>query len=67
MRPWGTLRGDGGAGSGPETMKVKMLAAQSCPALSDPTDFGLLGSSVPGILQARQNSRFLFNRPGRSC
>ena len=26
---------------------------QSCPTLCDPTDTGPLGSSVPGILQAR--------------
>ena len=26
---------------------------QSCPALCDPTDGGLSGSAVPGILQAR--------------
>ena len=26
---------------------------QSCPTLCDPTDGSLLGSSVPGILQAR--------------
>ena len=36
-----------------------MLAAaakslQSCPTLCDPTDDSLLGSSVPGILQARK-------------
>ena len=30
-----------------------MLSAQSCPALFDPTDCSLLGSSVRGISQAR--------------
>ena len=30
-----------------------MLVAQSCPTLFDPTDCGLPGSSVPGVLQAR--------------
>ena len=29
------------------------LAAQSCPALYDPKDYSLPGSSVLGILQAR--------------
>ena len=29
------------------------LSAQSCPALCDPMDCSLLGSSVPGIFQAR--------------
>ena len=35
------------------------LVSQSCPALCDPTDCSLLGSSVHGILQAR-SSRFLL-------
>ena len=30
-----------------------LLRAQSCPTLCDPMDCGPLGSSVPGILQAR--------------
>ena len=37
--------------------KIETAAAakslQSCPTLCDPTDGGPLGSSVPGILQAR--------------
>ena len=33
--------------------KGKVLVAQSCPALCDPTDWILPGSSVHGILQAR--------------
>ena len=36
-------------------MKVKSQSevVQSCPTLSDPMDFSLLGSSVHGIFQAR--------------
>ena len=36
-------------------MKVKSESevTQSCPTLSDPTDFSLPGSSVHGIFQAR--------------
>ena len=36
-------------------MKVKSEneVAQSCPTLSDPMDYSLLGSSVHGIFQAR--------------
>ena len=36
-------------------MKVKSESevAQSCPTLSDPTDFSLPGSSIRGIFQAR--------------
>ena len=36
-------------------MKVKSESevAQSCPTLSDPTDYSLPGSPIPGILQAR--------------
>ena len=36
-------------------MKVKSESevTQSCPTLSDPMDFGLPGSSVHGIFQAR--------------
>ena len=30
-----------------------MLVAQSCPALCNPMDYGLPGSSINGILQAR--------------
>ena len=33
--------------------KVKVLVAQSCPALCDPIDCNPPGSSVHGILQAR--------------
>ena len=32
---------------------MKVLVAQSCPTLGDPTDCSLLGSSVYGILSAR--------------
>ena len=32
---------------------VCMLVGQSCPTLCDPMDYGLPGSSVCGILQAR--------------
>ena len=34
-------------------MKVKVLIAQSCPALCDPKDWSLPDSSIHGILQAR--------------
>ena len=34
-------------------MKVKALVAQSSLTLCDPLDYGLPGSSVHGILQAR--------------
>ena len=34
-------------------MKVKVLVAQLCLTLCNPKDCSLLGSSVPGILQAR--------------
>ena len=36
-------------------MKVKSESevVQSCPTLSDPMDFSLLGSSIHGIFQAR--------------
>ena len=33
--------------------EVKVLVAQSCPALCDPMDCNPPGSSVHGILQAR--------------
>ena len=32
---------------------VVVLVAQSCPALCDPVDYSLPGSSVYGILQAK--------------
>ena len=35
------------------TIRVKVLVAQSCPTLCDPTDCSPPGSSVHGILQAR--------------
>ena len=34
-------------------VKSKIEVAQSCPTLSDPMDYSLPGSPVPGILQAR--------------
>ena len=34
-------------------MKVKVLVAQTCPTLCDPTDCSLTGSSVHRLLQAR--------------
>ena len=34
-------------------MKVKVLAAQSCPTLCDPMDCSLPSSSVHGLLQTR--------------
>ena len=36
-----------------QAVKMKMLVTQSCPCLCNPMDCSLLGSSVPGILQAR--------------
>ena len=36
-----------------QTEFVKVLVIQSCPALCDPMDCSLLGSSIHGILQAR--------------
>ena len=36
-----------------ERKKVEVLVAQSCPALCDPMDCSLPGSTVLGILQAR--------------
>ena len=33
-----------------KSVKVKVLVAQSCRTLSDPTDYSPLGSSVHGIL-----------------
>ena len=35
------------------SQKVKVKVTQSCPTLCDPIDGSPLGSSVPGILQAR--------------
>ena len=35
------------------TQSMKVLFAQSCPALRDPMDYSLPGSSVHGILQER--------------
>ena len=35
------------------TVKSASEVAQSCPTLSDPMDYGLPGSSVHGIFQAR--------------
>ena len=32
---------------------IQVLAAYSCPSLFDPMDYGLVGSSIHGILQAR--------------
>ena len=32
---------------------IKVLAAYSCLSLFDPMDYGLVGSSIHGILQAR--------------
>ena len=37
----------------PSLVKVKVLIAQSCPTLCDPSDYSPPGSSVHGILQAR--------------
>ena len=46
-----------GYGVSPVAQHVKNIAAakllQSCPTLCDPIDGSPLGSSVPGILQAR--------------
>ena len=36
-----------------EKVGLKNEVSQSCPTLCDPMDCNLLGSSVPGILQAR--------------
>ena len=35
------------------SLKVKVLVAQACPAVCNPMDSSLLGSSVHGISQAR--------------
>ena len=44
-------------------MKVKSEreAAQSCPTLSDPMDYSLLGSSAHGIFQARALEYINYN------
>ena len=34
-------------------VEVKVLVVQLCPTLCHPMDCSLLGSSIPGILQAR--------------
>ena len=44
--------GEGDPESCPK-VKVKVLVAQSCLTLCDPTDCSLPGSSIHGILQAR--------------
>ena len=44
--------------------KVKVLVAQSCPALCNPMDCSLAGSSVHGILQARILEWVAFISPG---
>ena len=44
--------------------KVKVLVAQSCLTLCDPTDCSLPGSSVHGILQARILGWVPFPSPG---
>ena len=41
-----------------------MLAAQSCPTLCDPVDYTPPGSSVHGILQAKNWSGLPFPSPG---
>ena len=48
----------------PRTLKVKVLAAQSCPTLCDPMDCSPPGSSVHGILQARILDGLPFPSPG---
>ena len=57
-RPWDSLSKNTGVGCHflLQCMKVKSESedAQSCPTLSNPMDCSLPGSSVHGILQARQ-------------
>ena len=48
------------------SLKVKVLAAQSCPTLCDPKDCSLPGSSVRGILQARTLERVAISFSRRS-
>ena len=46
-------------------VKVKVLGAQLCPALGNPMDYSLPGSSVHGIIQARKLQGGLpFPSPG---
>ena len=56
-RPWDSPGKNTGVGCHCllQCMKVKSESevAQSCPALSDPMDCSLPGSSIPGIFQAR--------------
>ena len=47
----GSINGDEGMNKVEKTAAAKSL--QSCSTLCDPIDSSLLGSSVPGILQAR--------------
>ena len=44
--------------------KVKVLISQLCPALCNPMDCSLPGSSVCGILQARILTWVAFPSPG---
>ena len=44
--------------------KVKVLVAQSCPTLCDPTDYSPPGSSVHGILQQEYWSGLPLSSPG---
>ena len=44
--------------------KVKVLVAQSCPALCNPMDYSPPGSSLHGILQARILEWIIFPSPG---
>ena len=48
------------------SLKVKVLAAQSCPTLCDPTDCSPPGSSVRGILQAKVLERVAISSSRRS-
>ena len=48
----------------PPCEKVKVLVAQPRPTLCDSMDCSLLGSSVPGILQARIVEQVAFPSPG---
>ena len=45
-------------------VKVKVLAAQSCPTFCDPMEYSPRGSSVHGILQAEYWSGQPFSFPG---
>ena len=44
--------------------KVEVLVTQSCPALCDPMDCSLSGSSVHGFLQARILEWVVIQLPG---